>query len=90
MNCLSGDNERYCSDHSMDLSNNNRRTPLKMERPDNKCAATDPTMSKDPRVIANLLITERITLPSCDYFVHMQTDIQPFMRKVVATWMLEV
>lgn len=53
-------------------------------------AKMDPAMGKDPRIIANLLALERSTMPHCDYFRHIQRDIQPFMRKVVTTWMLEV
>lgn len=53
-------------------------------------AAMDPTMMTDPRIIVNLLATERTTMPTCDYFRHVQPDILPFMRKVVTTWMLEV
>lgn len=57
---------------------------------DSNFAAMDPTMATDPRVILNLLSLERATMPQCDYFKHTQRDIQPFMRKVVTTWMLEV
>lgn len=53
-------------------------------------ADMDPTMCSDPRIIVNLLATERATMPTCDYFRHVQHDILPFMRKVVTTWMLEV
>lgn len=53
-------------------------------------ADMDPAMASDPRIIANLLALERSTMPHCDYFRHVQRDIQPFMRKVVTTWMLEV
>lgn len=53
-------------------------------------ADMDPTMANDPRIIVNLLALERATMPHCDYFRHVQRDIQPFMRKVVTTWMLEV
>ena len=53
-------------------------------------ADMDPTIAQDPRIIYNLLAIERSTMPQCDYFRHLQSDIQPFMRKVVTTWMLEV
>lgn len=53
-------------------------------------AEVDPTLASDPRVILNLLALERSTMPPCDYFRNIQRDIQPFMRKVVTTWMLEV
>lgn len=57
---------------------------------DSNHAKIDPTMAQDPRVIFNLLALERSTMPECEYFRHLQRDIQPFMRKVVTTWMLEV
>nr|XP_032519500.1 G1/S-specific cyclin-D2-like [Danaus plexippus plexippus] len=38
----------------------------------------------------NLLTLERVHALHTDYFQHVQIDIQPFMRKVVTTWMLEV
>lgn len=53
-------------------------------------APIDPMMSTDPRIIPNLHALEKESMPSCDYFKHVQDDIQPFMRKVVTTWMLEV
>ncbi|CAG9761950.1 unnamed protein product [Ceutorhynchus assimilis] len=58
----------------------------------NKCirAVKDRAIFKDDRVINNLLNDEVFYVPSCDYFTKVQNDIQPFMRKVVTTWMLEV
>lgn len=53
-------------------------------------AKKDPTIFKDPRVIKNLLSQESLFVPKCNYFVEVQRDIQPFMRKVVTTWMHEV
>lgn len=44
----------------------------------------------DNRVLNNLLRDENFSVPHCDYFEAVQNDIQPFMRKVVTTWMLEV
>lgn len=55
-----------------------------------KTADMDPTMANDPRIILNMLMLERETMPRLDYFQSVQTDILPFMRKVVTTWMLEV
>lgn len=63
---------------------------ISAEKVDSNFAEMDPTMASDPRVIVNLLALERSTMPHCDYFRHVQRDIQPFMRKVVTTWMLEV
>lgn len=60
--------------------------------PSTKCirAVKDKAIFKDHRVIKNLLANEKLYLPNCDYFVKVQNDIQPFMRRVVTTWMLEV
>ncbi|KAH1019911.1 hypothetical protein HUJ04_009658 [Dendroctonus ponderosae] len=57
----------------------------------NKCtrAAKDRAIFSDDRVIRNLLESEVSYVPNCDYFGQVQDDIQPFMRKVVTTWMLE-
>lgn len=71
----------------MDISNSN---DISSEKMDCNYAEMDPSMACDPRVIINLLNLERSTMPQCDYFRHIQRDIQPFMRKVVTTWMLEV
>lgn len=58
----------------------------------NKCirAGKDRAIFRDERVITNLLKDEGFYVPNCDYFTEVQNDIQPFMRKVVTTWMLEV
>ncbi|XP_013410672.1 G1/S-specific cyclin-D2 [Lingula anatina] len=55
-----------------------------------KRAYEDPVLLKDNRVLETLLRTEERYLPSASYFKCVQTDIKPFMRKMVATWMLEV
>lgn len=44
----------------------------------------------DNRVLQNMLKSEILSVPQSDYFETVQNDIQPFMRKVVTTWMLEV
>lgn len=44
----------------------------------------------DDRVLQNLLTVEERYLPQCSYFKCVQKDIQPYMRRMVATWMLEV
>lgn len=50
----------------------------------------DPALLEDSRVFENLLVTEdRYTISSC-YFKCLQTDLKPYMRRVVADWMLEV
>ncbi|VVC89132.1 G1/S-specific cyclin-D2-like [Leptidea sinapis] len=59
-------------------------------RTDMWVAAPDPALERDPRLLPNLLQLERVHALHSDYFEHVQIDIQPFMRKVVMTWMLEV
>ncbi|XP_034825429.1 G1/S-specific cyclin-D2-like [Maniola hyperantus] len=53
-------------------------------------AGPDRALDRDRRLLPNLLILERVHALHIDYFQHVQIDIQPFMRKVVTTWMLEV
>ncbi|XP_078091611.1 G1/S-specific cyclin-D2a isoform X3 [Mustelus asterias] len=52
-------------------------------------ALPDPRLLHDERVLHNLLALEERCLPACSYFKCVQQDIQPFMRRMVATWMLE-
>ncbi|EEB09987.1 G1/S-specific cyclin-D2, putative [Pediculus humanus corporis] len=59
-------------------------------QPDLRKTEKDPVIFSDFRVINNLLNLEKQYIPSCDYFSNVQTDIKPFMRKIVSTWMLEV
>lgn len=53
-------------------------------------AGSDRALDSDPRLLLNLLTLERTHALHTDYFQNVQIDIQPFMRKVVTTWMLEV
>ncbi|XP_045478690.1 G1/S-specific cyclin-D3-like [Harmonia axyridis] len=53
-------------------------------------AEKDYTILKDPRVLLNLYNQERRFTPNKNYFLEVQTEIQPFMRQVVTTWMHEV
>lgn len=53
-------------------------------------ARPDPNLLGDDRVLQSLLTIEERFLPQCSYFKCVQKDIQPFMRRMVATWMLEV
>ncbi|KAJ3631229.1 hypothetical protein MTP99_012371 [Tenebrio molitor] len=53
-------------------------------------APKDPNIFNDFRVMKHLLNDESLYTPHTNYFQNVQTDIEPFMRKVVATWMLEV
>lgn len=53
-------------------------------------AVPDGNLLHDDRVLQNLLTIEERYLPQCSYFKCVQKDIQPYMRRMVATWMLEV
>jgi cyclin D2 len=57
---------------------------------DCRLAERDRVIFEDMRVLQNLLDLELVYTPTCNYFGTVQKDIQPFMRKVVSTWMLEV
>ncbi|KAL4708770.1 hypothetical protein ACJJTC_011734 [Scirpophaga incertulas] len=59
-------------------------------RSDMCIAGPDRALDRDPRVLLNLMTLERTHALHTDYFQNVQIDIQPFMRKVVTTWMLEV
>ena len=54
-----------------------------------KRAYLDPVFINDNRVLENLLKVEEYYTISSDY-MKFQTDIKPFMRKVVTQWMREV
>lgn len=50
----------------------------------------DPVFLDDDRVLSNLLLSEdRYLLSSC-YFKCLQTELKTYMRRIVASWMLEV
>uniref|UniRef100_A0A8C4E1J5 Cyclin D3 n=1 Tax=Dicentrarchus labrax TaxID=13489 RepID=A0A8C4E1J5_DICLA len=52
-------------------------------------AGSDPAVTRDPRALHNLTAIEK----SCQvapYFGRVQTDIQPYMRKILAVWMFQV
>jgi len=53
-------------------------------------AKNDAVIFRDDRVLESLLTTERSYMPSKCYFSTTQNDIQPYMRKMVTSWMLEV
>ncbi len=54
-------------------------------------AARDPAIMTDRRVLEQLLRLEIFSVPSSDYFAPPSTsELQPYMRRVVTTWMLEV
>ena len=53
-------------------------------------AFEDPVLLKDDRVLRSLLRSEDKYVPQSFYFSCVQTDIPPFMRKMLADWMAEV
>ncbi|CAL8360654.1 unnamed protein product [Lota lota] len=53
-------------------------------------ARPDPNLLCDDRVLQSLLTIEEQFIPQSSYFTCFQKDIQPYMRRMVATWMLEV
>lgn len=53
-------------------------------------AVRDPAIMTDTRVLNQLLRLETFSLPSNDYFASSESELQPYMRRVVTTWMLEV
>jgi len=50
----------------------------------------DRVLVDDPRVLDSLLVLDDRHLPSVSYFKYTQPDLQPYMRRVVVTWMMEV
>ncbi|KAL2090539.1 hypothetical protein ACEWY4_012802 [Coilia grayii] len=53
-------------------------------------ACCDPVLTKDDRVWKNLMILEKLSQTSNSFFGSVQTDIQPYMRRILAVWMLQV
>ncbi|CAL8291962.1 unnamed protein product [Boreogadus saida] len=53
-------------------------------------ARPDPVLLGDQRVLQSLLSIEERFLPQFSYFKIFQKELQPYMRRMVATWMLEV
>ncbi|XP_052124628.1 G1/S-specific cyclin-D2-like [Frankliniella occidentalis] len=84
--------ERLCAslgDLQQDLQEN--QPPRHQPQPlHSQTAGRDAVIFEDSRVLQNLLDLEAVYVPPCNYFVVVQRDIQPYMRKVVSTWMLEV
>lgn len=80
---------------SPEIAGARARSPLAMEllcgevEPVRR-AVPDANLLHDDRVLQNLLTIEERYLPQCSYFKCVQKDIQPYMRRMVATWMLEV
>lgn len=63
---------------------------LCMERTSEPKAYCDPVFLDDDRVLKNLMLTEDRYVISSSYFKCVQTELKPYMRKIVASWMLEV
>lgn len=80
--------EYVLSDNNSSTTSNS--TATSESEPDMNRARPDPHLAKDPRVMDNMLLLEKSTIPHCDYFATVQTDIKPFMRKLVTIWMLEL
>lgn len=60
------------------------------EGPRVRYAYQDPILLQDDRVLRNLLTCEEKYIPSCRYFNIVQKEIEPHMRRMVTSWMLEV
>lgn len=73
-----------------DLSESTSTMELLCLEMDTIRARPDPNLLCDDRVLQSLLSLEERFLPQYSYFKGVQKDIQPFMRRMVATWMLEV
>lgn len=57
---------------------------------DIRVAQRDRSIFDDDRVLDNLLNSEFKYMPKFNYFNRVQTEVQPYMRKIVTTWMMEV
>lgn len=53
-------------------------------------AFVDPVLVNDRRVLDSLLVMDDRHLPSLSYFKYTQPDLQPYMRRMVVTWTMEV
>ncbi|XP_064627931.1 G1/S-specific cyclin-D2-like [Lineus longissimus] len=53
-------------------------------------AVADPVLLHDDQVLQKLLEVEDKYVNASSYFKFVQTELKPYMRKMVATWMLEV
>ncbi len=53
-------------------------------------APVDYKLLNDDRLVKNLLDLEDYYRIQANYFQHVQTEVKPWMRKMLATWMLDV
>ncbi|XP_066529044.1 G1/S-specific cyclin-D3 [Hoplias malabaricus] len=53
-------------------------------------ACCDPVLTQDSRVWKNLLKLEKTNVLSQSYFSSVQIDVQPYMRRILTVWMLQV
>lgn len=60
-----------------------------VDRPRPVRAVCDPVLM-DKRTVMNLLSVEKSQFLSETYFETVQTDVKPFMRRLLTAWMLEV
>lgn len=54
-------------------------------------ACYDPMVTSDYRTLQNLLAMEKtVRVMPAQVFGTVQTDVQPYMRRILAVWMLQV
>ena len=53
-------------------------------------AIKDPVILEDIRVFHNMLGIEEFYVAATNYFKNNQSEIEPHMRKIVTSWMLDV
>lgn len=53
-------------------------------------AGCDPVLSGDDRVWKNMTSLEKIYTISEPYFGSVQSRVQPYMRRILTVWMLQV
>ncbi|XP_076857217.1 G1/S-specific cyclin-D3 isoform X2 [Brachyhypopomus gauderio] len=76
--------ELMCHEHEDSLS-----TSGGSASPNPVRASRDPVLTRDVRVWRNLFCLEKANV-SESYFSNIQTDVQPYMRRILAVWMLQV
>lgn len=86
------DDEDECDDRTQQfrVAVNVDDVTFDYERSGCRRALNCPTLLSDCRVLDNLLRVEQHCLPLSDYFTSVQTDVEPYMRDTVTSWMLEV